>query len=198
MRSRFSRVALVFVALSTALGSGGLGQGGERHALAADSAEPFTAMPLAQVRPTTDDLTDLAVTLVDSTDPVRPGGELVYTATVLNGANPFFSNTATRVDFTQKFSAGVTVLSAESTNGRACAGSPADPSGRPLARLGCNLGLLTPGASATVRVTVRVDPLQPTPTTVRSTAKVTLTSNPTGDLNTDNNRVTQSTAVVAP
>jgi len=84
---------------------------------------------------------DLALTLTDAPDPVRVGGNLVLTATVLN-KGPL---AATLVNFGETLPANVSFVSALASQGT-CSGT---------ATLGCSLGTLAPGASATVIVTVR-------------------------------------------
>lgn len=90
------------------------------------------------VPPTT---ADLSLTLTDAPDPVRVGANLVLTATVRN-KGPL---AATLVNFGETLPTNVTFVSVLASQGT-CTGT---------ATLGCSLGTLASGASATVVVTVR-------------------------------------------
>lgn len=118
---------------------------------------------------------DLAVTLADSPDPLRLGGNLTYTLTVVNnGPSP-----ATNVVATDTLPAGVTFVSAMSTVGTA-----SQASGIVTAQI----GTLANGASATVTIVV-------TPTmagTLNTSATVAATED---DPNPANNTATQATTV---
>lgn len=84
---------------------------------------------------------DLALTLGDAPDPVQVGATLVYTATVRNGG----TGPAPAVAYTQALPRTLTWLGATPSQG-SCTG------GRTVS---CSLGMLAPGASATVSVMVQ-------------------------------------------
>ena len=84
---------------------------------------------------------DLAVTLADAPDPVRPGADLRLTATVRNIGNA----PAAAVVLNQNFSAQVTGVGVTTTQG-SCSGV------RPLV---CTLGTVPAGGTVTVVQTVR-------------------------------------------
>lgn len=84
---------------------------------------------------------DLAVSVADAPDPVRPGADLVITTTVRNlGTGP-----AAAVTLSQAFSGAVTAVSATATQGSCSGGAP----------LACSFGAVAPGATVTVVQTVR-------------------------------------------
>ena len=122
----------------------------------------------------TNDDTDLAISKVDSADPINSGNTLTYTITV-NNLGPA---TATNVVVSETLPAEVTLVS---TNG--CA---EDPAGVPL----CSLGDIASGASAQYTVSVTVDP--GTMGTITNTASVTSDN---GDPVLDNNLTTEDTEV---
>ncbi|MFN3191205.1 MAG: SdrD B-like domain-containing protein [Aureliella sp.] len=120
---------------------------------------------------------DLEVTKVDSADPVIAGNDLVYTMVVTNNG----PSTATNVSLSDTLPAGVTFTSGTSTQG-----TTANNNGVFTA----DIGTLASGASATVTLTVGVDP--GTTGTIDNTASVTATETET---NSANNTASQSTTV---
>lgn len=84
---------------------------------------------------------DLAVSLSDAPDPVRPGADLVLTTVVRNVGG----SSAAAVALNQNLSAAVTPVSASTTQG-SCSGA------RPLV---CSLGSIAPGGAVTVVQVVR-------------------------------------------
>ena len=120
---------------------------------------------------------DLSVTNTDSPDPVSVGSDLTYTVRVTNNS----SSPGTGVTLTDTLPAGVTFVSATSTQG-SCSQSGGTVT--------CNIGTLASSATATVTIIVR-----PTATgTISNTATVTGAET---DANPDNNTAAQSTTVVA-
>lgn len=92
---------------------------------------------------------DLAVTKLDSPDPVFSAGpDLVYTITVENNG----PDGATSVTLTDTLPAGVTFVSAEASTGTC-----GDPDAGGI--LTCDLGSLASGSNVTVTVTVTPDPV---------------------------------------
>ena len=127
---------------------------------------------------------DLAVTKLDSPDPVFSAGpDLEYTITVDNNG----PDGATGVTLTDNLPAGVTFVSATASNG-AC-GNP-DAGGT----LVCELGLLAAGSNSTVTVTVTPEPVTE-PTELANTATVAAVEN---DPVPGNNSVTATTTLNPP
>jgi uncharacterized repeat protein (TIGR01451 family) len=120
--------------------------------------------------------TDLAITKVDSTDPVRAGRNLTYTITVTNnGPNP-----ATGVTVSDTLPGGLSARSHTASQG-SCSGTTA---------VTCTLGDLASGATATVTIVIR-----PTEAgTLSNTASVTGNQPDPSDAN---NSATQDTTVAA-
>lgn len=122
-------------------------------------------------------LADLAVTKVDSPDPVAVGSNLTYTITVTNNGPA----TATGVTLTDTLPANVTFISATSTQGT-CTGT---------STVTCNIGTLGANASRTVTIVV-------TPAIaggISNTATVTANE---PDINTANNTAAAVTTVTVP
>lgn len=119
---------------------------------------------------------DLAIALMDDTDPVVAGDTLTYTLMVTNNG----PNTAENVVVANFLPAGVTLI--ETT------GAGEDPSGVPSA----SLGNITSGGSAELTITVSVD--VDTRGTIANQATV---FSATTDFDTSNNTLTEETAVVA-
>ena len=130
---------------------------------------------------------DLAITKLDTPDPVVAGTNLTYTIRVTN-AGP---SAATNVVVTDVLPAQVKVLSATpsvgSCGGTTGAGDPAQP-------LTCNLGTLVSGASAAITVVVKVDSEVPQGFTLVNNATV---SSDASDVNNANNKATATTLVNA-
>ena len=115
---------------------------------------------------------DLALTLVDAPDPVKVRGELVYTATLRNrGTAP-----ATGVKYQQVLPTNVTWVGSAPSQG-SCYGSRT---------VNCYLGVIAPGAAATLslRVQPRARGLLPASATVTTTAADADPSNNTASVST--------------
>ncbi len=123
---------------------------------------------------------DLAITKSDNVDPVTAGNELTYTVTVTNNG----PDTVTQVLATDTLPAGVTFVSANPGQG-----SCSENSGV----IGCELGLMEPGDTVNIAITVLV-PEALAGTTITNTAVV---SGSTDDV-PGNNTATEDTTVVAP
>ncbi|MBI3796891.1 MAG: DUF11 domain-containing protein [Deltaproteobacteria bacterium] len=119
-------------------------------------------------------LVDLAVTAVDSPDPVAVGGKLAYTFSVSNKG----PDTATGVKLVDTLPAGVTFVSASASQG-SCNGT---------ATVTCNLGSLANGANISVTVVVT----STVTGTLTNTVSVTSTEN---DSSNTNNTATATTIV---
>jgi uncharacterized repeat protein (TIGR01451 family) len=123
---------------------------------------------------------DLALTITDSPDPVRPGQDLTYTLTVRNNG----AATATNVALTNTLPGGVTFVSASIPAQR---GASCPRSGNMVT---CNLGSLAAGASVDALIVV----------TLPSGASGTLTNNATvgatqADSNSADNAASATTTV---
>ena len=119
---------------------------------------------------------DLAITKVDSSDPITAGSDLTYTLTVTNnGPNP-----ASGVTVVDNLPAGVTLRSSTASQG-SCSGTT---------NVTCSLGDLASGASATVTIVVTTS----TAGTLSNSASV---SGNQPDPNSANNSATQQTTVAA-
>ncbi len=121
---------------------------------------------------------DLAITKSDSPDPVTPGSNLTYTLTVTNNG----PNDAPAVTVTDTLPAGVTLVSATPSAGT-CTG------------LACDLGNLANGASATIIITVTVDPAVACGTMLTNTASV---GSSVSDPNAADNTASADTTVTCP
>jgi hypothetical protein len=120
---------------------------------------------------------DLAVTLVDSVDPVGQNRLLIYTATVTNvGTLP-----ATGVMFVETLP-----LRIETSGGAASQGTCSTTFPTGTIRVACDLGTIAPGASATVTLSGFTFGIGP----VTNTATVTLNE---VDVDPANNTATQTT-----
>src|SRR5207244_11507651 len=127
--------------------------------------------------------TDMAITKMDSPDPVSRGGTLTYHLTVTNNGTPAMPATTSGVTLTDVLPAGVTFVSATPSSGT-CSGT---------STVVCNLGIFPSGATATVDIVV----------TVASNASGTLTNTATvaaatTDPNPSNNTATATTTVSGP
>ena len=126
---------------------------------------------------------DLSITKTDSPDPVTAGEMLTYTIGVTNDG----PSTAFDVSVTDLVPEGTTFVSGQDGNGQTvCA----------LLQPGtvvCDVGTMDPGATATLYVTVAVDPSLDPGTVLSNTAEV---SSSTLDPNVANNAVTETTDVV--
>lgn len=120
---------------------------------------------------------DVAITKVDSVDPVTPGSALQYTITVTNNGPA----QATGVSVADTLPAGLTFVSATSTVGTVTNAGNA---------ITGTIGTLNSGATATITVNATVD--AGTTGTLSNTAAVTVTET---DSNTTNNTATQTTDI---
>jgi uncharacterized repeat protein (TIGR01451 family) len=122
-------------------------------------------------------VTDLAITKIDTPDPVTQGNNLTYNLTVTNNG----PSNATGVSVTDTLPAGVTFISAVPSQG-SCSGTTT---------ITCNLGSLAKNASATITITVNVSLTTP-PGNITNTATV---SGGGGLDNPPNNSATATTLV---
>ena len=144
---------------------------GNNSATATTTVNPTTPPPPPPA------LADLALTKIDSSDPVIVGDVFAYTMSVTNNG----PGTANGVVVSDTLPAGVTFIQAAPSQG-ACSSTTT---------VTCNLGSLTNGATATVKLYVI-----PTAAGVLSnTASVTGTNS---DPNNANNQATESTTVNLP
>ncbi|MDX6479346.1 MAG: hypothetical protein QOG29_1933 [Gaiellaceae bacterium] len=97
---------------------------------------------------------DLSITVVDTPDPVAPGGQLTYTATVANAGPAPAENVALAVEVPRLLATAAG--GAVATGATAGQGTCTVPSGG-KGDVGCALGTLATGASTTVTVTFAVD-----------------------------------------
>jgi uncharacterized repeat protein (TIGR01451 family) len=123
---------------------------------------------------------DLAVTKTDSPDPVTAGNNISYTITVANNG-PSQAESASASD---TLPPGTTFVSATPSQG-ACVGTTS---------VSCALGSIANGASATVTLTVQVDPVTPGGAVISNTAEAL---SRTADPDPSNNAATAATTVVA-
>jgi uncharacterized repeat protein (TIGR01451 family) len=121
-------------------------------------------------------MSNLAVTLTDTPDPVVEGSTLTYVAAISN----LGPASATGITLTDNLPAGVTLLTVSPSQG-SCTGTTA---------ITCNLGTLATGSLATVAIVVR-----PVGAAVRSN-KVEVAGGP-GDPDLTNNSASVSTTVTA-
>lgn len=122
-------------------------------------------------------LADLSITKTDSRDPVLVNSQFQYSLQINNlGPSP-----ATNVVVTDSLPAQLSFVSATPTQGSCSFSSPT---------VTCQLGTLSPGANATVVITVTGS----TPVTVNNTATVSATE---PDSNSSNNSSSQSTKISA-
>ncbi len=123
---------------------------------------------------------DLAITKVDSVDPVTAGGALSYTIVVTNNGPSSATNVVVTdtLPSTLTFGTGTTTVGTVTNSGNAVT---------------ANIGTLASGATATVTLNTTV--LSTATGTITNIATVTATENET---NTANNSATQSTALVIP
>lgn len=125
---------------------------------------------------TVNPLVNLAVTKTDSPDPVRVAQNLTYTITVANSG----PNNATGVTLTDTLPAGVTFVSATSSQGTV------SNSGNTVT---ATLGTINNGANSTITIVVRTPN---TSGTITNTATATATET---DVDNGNNTATQTTNV---
>src|SRR5205085_2638651 len=119
----------------------------------------------------------LAVTASDSVDPVTAGNDLTYTLNVTNNG----PSTATGVSLSDAVPAGTSYVSASPSQGTCSVAA---------GTVTCSLGSLANGASASIALTVHVDPSRTTP--LSDTASV---SSGVVDPNPANDSDTEPTAV---
>ncbi len=154
---------------------------GTIYATASASAlqpDPFLANNTVTLATGVGQAADVAVSIVDTPDPVVLTSNLTYVITATNSG----PNTATNVVVTQILPVGATVLSVTVSQGTTNLSSGS---------LVCNLGTLTVGRSATITVK-----LKPTNTgTLNTTATITAGQ---ADPNPANNSATASTLVALP
>ncbi len=144
--------------------------------VSATEGDPNTANNSASASTIVGASANLSVTKTDSPDPVNVGQNLTYTIVVANaGPSP-----ATNVTLTDALPAGVTFVSASSTQGT-CSG---------ITTVTCSIGTLANGAAATA--TIVVNPTSPG--TLTNTATVSAAE---GDPNTANNSASAITVVGA-
>jgi uncharacterized repeat protein (TIGR01451 family) len=137
-----------------------------------------TPTPTATVTPVP---ADLALTKVDSPDPVATTGVLTYTITVTNSG----PGTATDVTMTDSIPVGTTILSCSSSQGP-CSHTAVGTNGPVIASIG------TMGPAGSVTVTINVTVTAAAATVLSNTATV---SSPTSDPNGANNLDTETTTV---
>ena len=126
--------------------------------------------------------TDMAITMIDSPDPVTLGGNITYTITATNNGSAGTSTTTV----TDVLPAGITYISASSSQG-SCSGT---------STVTCNLGAMSSGSHATISLivtttaanaalantaTVTSNLTDPTPANNTATA-TTVVNNPVPDL----------------
>ncbi len=127
--------------------------------------------------------TDLALTKSGSPDPVANGGDLTYTLVVTNNG----PSTNSAVSVTDTLPNGMSLVSASTTYpGGSC--PPSSLGGF----VGCNLGVMASGASATITIVVRHTTPLTGSITVTNTATV---SGKETDYNSSNNSASATTTV---
>lgn len=146
------------------------------------TADPDNGDNLASVSTSVSGSADLSVTKTDSPDPVIAGELLTYTVTASN-AGP---STAFDALITDTLPAGTTFVSGVDDNGTMVCTLVQQATVR------CAIGTLNPGQTATVQITVHVDPSVPDGTTLTNTATVAST---TPDPDSGNNEATATTSV---
>ena len=124
---------------------------------------------------------DLAVIKSVGVDPVVAGRELVWILTVENNG----PSDAANVVVTDTIPSGVTLMGTVTSQG-------SWESGNPDGAVNCSLGTISAGASATITITVSLDPSF-TGTSLLNTATV---SSSTSDPDLSNNSATEETAVI--
>lgn len=120
---------------------------------------------------------DLAIVKTDSADPVNAGNDLVYTLVITNNG----PSTATDVSLTDTLPAGVTFTNVTTTQGSVSHNAGV---------VSGNLGSLAPQASATVTITVGVNP--DASGTLNNTASVSANED---DINNENNSDSEATVI---
>ena len=138
---------------------------------------------------------DLALTVVDTPDPVVQGAQLTYTATVANAGPAPAENVSLAIEVPRRLS--TLAGGATATGATAAQGACTVPSGG-TGDVGCSLGTLAAGASTTVSVTFTADgPAGPLSNNIvipfSLAARVTSTS---ADSVPGNNVATVTTAVI--
>jgi uncharacterized repeat protein (TIGR01451 family) len=123
---------------------------------------------------------DVAVTLVPSTNPVRVGDTLTYTATITNNG----PNVASNVTLSDDLPAGMTFVSGTSTQGAA----PKQTAG--TGTVTAALGSLTPGSIARVTIVARA-----TTSAAASVTDTATVSSSVADSNASNNSASVTTTV---
>lgn len=146
----------------------------------ADQPDPQPANNIDSVTFTVAPGADVAVTIAESADPTNPGRALTYTMTVINhGPSPAAAVSLTD-EWSVAVSGGVTLLTVDASQGQCAVTAPS--------RIGCSLGGLAGGATATV--TVRLQPRGVG--SVTNQAHVTATEH---DRDPTNNLATETTVV---
>jgi len=130
---------------------------------------------------------DLAVSKVDSPDPVNTGSNLVYTITVSNNG----PDSAVDASWNDTLPGGTTFGNLSAPAGWSCTAPEPGDSGS----VSCSNPSLSVGASSVFTLTVAVAPTVPAGSTISNTATVT-SSTPDG--NSENNSSTATTAVRSP
>jgi uncharacterized repeat protein (TIGR01451 family) len=127
---------------------------------------------------------DLAVTKVDSPDPVGPGQNITYTIAVTNNG----PDTASNVTLTDALPANTTFVSASQQSGPAFTlTTPAAGAGGTFTATSATMAA---GASAVFTLVVQVDPGTPPATTISNTASVSTTSTDVNGANDDSTALT--------
>jgi uncharacterized repeat protein (TIGR01451 family) len=150
--------------------------------VSSSTADPDNANDIASVTTAVEGSADVSVTKTDSPDPVLAGELLTYTLTAANDG----PSTAYDVVVEDNLPDGTSFVSGVDDNGATvCAEIQPD-----IVR--CAVGTLDPGDSATIEITVQVDPDVPDGTTLTNEAEVTST---TPDPDPSDNTTTEDTDV---
>ncbi|OYN96869.1 hypothetical protein CGZ96_11275 [Enemella evansiae] len=117
---------------------------------------------------------DLSISKALTTGPLVPGTQETYTITVRNGG----PSTADGVTVADRLPEGMTIVGTPTSTAGQCTAGP---------QVSCDLGTLAPGATATIQVTVQVDP-----NVTGEVANVASVTSTTPDGNTDDNSATST------
>ncbi|MFL5737671.1 MAG: hypothetical protein ACJ76P_10065 [Actinomycetota bacterium] len=148
--------------------------------VSSDVSDPSNANNISTASTTVSPRADLAVTASDSVDPVTAGNNLTYTLNVTNNG----PSTATGVTLSDAVPTGTSYVSASPSQG-SCS--------QAAGTVTCSLGSLANGASASIALTVHVDPSRTTP--LSDTAAVrsgVVDPNPANDSDTEPTAVSVS------